>query len=271
MHPITVRTMKFDVPTAEEFHPLCVAGNSALSYTHLGTGLYVALVEPFIVKSLRRVKDRIRDEALLEDVDRFVRQETQHYQRHIDFNKVVLGHGYPGLQQRVEALQRDFDGYLENETDRFRIGYVEGIEAWTTQFAIGSLSTGLYDHPKTTRPIGELFKWHMVEEFEHRNVAFDVYEHLYRDRVHRARMCWFAQHHMSRFVAECMDLMSSADVPRHGERCRVTLRQKTLLAFGRLRIRARAMLPGYTPHAYAVPAGIAELSEHYTRLAVSTR
>jgi len=27
MHPITVRTMKFDVPSADEFHPLCIEGN----------------------------------------------------------------------------------------------------------------------------------------------------------------------------------------------------------------------------------------------------
>ena len=32
MHPITVRQMKFDVPSVDEFHPLCIAGSSALSY-----------------------------------------------------------------------------------------------------------------------------------------------------------------------------------------------------------------------------------------------
>ena len=71
MHPITVRQMKFDVPSADEFHPLCIAGSSALSYTHLATGLYVTHLEPFFVKSLRRVMDQIRDEALREDADRF--------------------------------------------------------------------------------------------------------------------------------------------------------------------------------------------------------
>src|SRR5262245_40554155 len=218
MHPITVRTMKFDVPTADEVHPLCIVGNSVLSYTHLATSLYVAHLEPFFVKSLRRVMDQIRDEALREDVDRFSRQETQHYQRHIDFNKAVFAHGYPGLEERVQRLQRDFDGYLENETDRFRIGYIEGFEAYTTQFALWIIATGLYDHPRTARWIGELFKWHMLEEIEHRNVAFDVYQHLFGDYVHRARMCWVSQSHMFRFIADCSALMSSVDVPRHGEK-----------------------------------------------------
>jgi hypothetical protein len=271
MHPITVRTMKFDVPDADEFHPLCIAGNSALSYTHLATSLYVAQLEPFFVKSLRRVIDQIRDEALREDVDRFSRQEAQHYQRHIDFNKAVFAQGYPGVEQRVDELKRDFDRFLAEKTDRFRIGYIEGFESYTTQFALWILSSGLYDHRRTARPIGDLFKWHMLEEVEHRNVAFDVYEHLYGGYFHRAHMCWVSQQHMFRFIADCMRLMSAFDTSRHGERCRVTTRQKVLMAYSRFGMRLRSMLPGYTPHKYTLPSNIAELSAHFTQLAQSIR
>jgi len=271
MHPITVRTMKFEVPAAEEFHPLCIAGNSVLSYTHIALGLYVAHLEPFFVKSLRRVIDQIRDDALREDADRFCRQEAQHYQRHVDFNKTVLGQGYPGLERRVDALKEEFDAFLASRTDRFRIGYIEGFESFTTQFALAMFASGLYDHRRTARPWGDLFKWHMLEEIEHRNVAFDVYQHLYGDYAYRARMCWTSQRHMFRFLDDCMTLMSSVDVPRHGERCRVTARQRALVAFSRLRMRAASMLPGYTPHKYVVPPSISELSAHFTQLAQSVR
>jgi uncharacterized protein len=271
MHPITVRTMKFDVPSGDEFQPLCIAGSSALSYTHLALGLYVAHLEPLFVKSLRRVMDQIRDEALREDVDRFARQEAQHYQRHIDFNKAVFARGYPGLEQRVEALQREFDGFLATKTDRFRIGFIEGFESYTTQFALQILASGLYDHRRTARAIGDLFKWHMVEEVEHRNVAFDVYQHLYGGYLYRARMCWLSQQHMFGFIAECSQLMSSVDVARHGARCRITMRQRVLMAASRVGMRARSMLPGYTPHKYAIPPNIVELSAHFTQLAQSIR
>ena len=76
MHPIPVRTMKFDVPSADDFHPLYLAGSAALSYNQTAFGLYAALLEPFAVKSFRRVLDRIRDDALREEVDRFCRQEA---------------------------------------------------------------------------------------------------------------------------------------------------------------------------------------------------
>lgn len=261
--------MKFGVPTADEFHPLCIAGSSVLSYTLLATGLYVAYLEPFFVKSLRRVMDQIRDDALREDADRFSRQEAQHYRRHMDFNKAVLMHGYPGLEQRVETLKRDFEAFLGNRTDRFRIGYIEGFESFTTQFALRTLASGLYDHRDTARSIGDLFKWHMLEEVEHRNVAFDVYEHLYGDYLYRVRMCWVSQRHMFRFIADCLRLMSSADVARHGARCGITMRQRTLMAASRFVMRARTMVPWYTPHKHAIPWKIAELSAHFTQLAQS--
>jgi predicted metal-dependent hydrolase len=107
----------------------------------------------------------------------------------------------------------------------------------------------------------------MLEEVEHRNVAFDVYQHLYGDYLYRARMCWASQHHMFRFIAECARLMSSADVARHGKRCRITVRQRALVAASRLGMRMQTLLPGYTPHRYTMPANIAMLSAHFTQLA----
>jgi len=271
VHPITVRVMKFEAPEPEDFHPLCIAGNSVLSYTHTAMGLFVALAEPFFVKSLRRVLDQVADPALKEDTDRFCRQEAQHYQRHVDFNKIVLAHGYPDLDPPIERLKREFEGFLAHESDRFRVGYMEGFESFTTQFALAVIGSGLYDHKRTVRSFGDLFKWHMVEEIEHRNVAFDLYENLYGDQLYRARMCWFAQSHMIRFMNSCADIMSAADVPRYGERCRITARQKFRLSTGRFAMRARTMLPGYTPHRYVLPQSIAQLSAHFTGLAESTR
>ncbi|MGE5638785.1 MAG: metal-dependent hydrolase [Clostridia bacterium] len=272
MHALPVRTMKFDVPKPEAFHPLYIAGNAPLSYNHSAFGLYVALLEPFAVKSFRRVLDRIRDDELRERVDRFSRQEAQHYQRHADFNKAILAHGYPGLEERIERLRRDLDSLLGDAGDQYCLGYIEGFESYTTQFSLRMMTSGLYDHKRTDPAFGSLFKWHLLEEIEHRTVAFDLYRHLFgNDWWHRAQLCWRSQGHMLRFLNECAELMSRVDVKRHGERCRIRPRQRLQLRLFPLGMRLRSMLPAYTPHDYVVPEGIAQLSAHFTALAESVR
>lgn len=37
-------------------------------------------------------------------------------------------------------------------------------------------------------------KWYLLEEIEHRNVAYDIYQHLYGNYLVRAGLCWMAQH-----------------------------------------------------------------------------
>jgi len=195
------------VPAAADFHPLYLAGSAALSYNHTAFGLYVALLEPFAVKSFRRVLDKIRDDGLREEVDRFCRQEAQHYQRHIDFNKVVLAHGYPGRQARIDVLKRDLDGLRGDASDRCCVCYVEAVESYTTQCALRMIDSGLYDHRRTQPAFGALFKWHMLEEIEHRTIAFDLYHHLYGGYLYRVRLCGFSQGHMLRFQADCAHLI----------------------------------------------------------------
>ncbi|MEQ8859284.1 MAG: metal-dependent hydrolase [Pseudomonadales bacterium] len=269
LHPIPVRRLTLAVPGVEDFDPIYMANQPAVSYSFTGLGLYVALLEPFIVKSLRRVLDRISDPELKENTDRFCRQEAQHYQQHERFNAVVLAQGYPGLQDRVDRLEADFRSYLEVRSDRFRVGFVEGFESYTTQGALEILSSRVCDHPRTNPGFGHLFRWHMLEEIEHRNVAFDVYQHLYGDYPYRAGMCWFAQRHMLRFISDCTRIMSAADVARHGRRCRVGVLARTVMALQPLPKQIRSMLPGYSPHHYRIPDSLADLSARYTELADS--
>jgi uncharacterized protein len=268
-HGIPVRRMPFKVPEAEGFHPLYIAGHPVASYQVTGLGLYVALLEPFIVKSVRRVLDRITDPALREAADRFCRQEAQHYQQHERFNALIFGAGYPGLRERYEALREDFDEFLANRDDRFRIGFVEGFEANTTQGALQLVNSGVLRHPQTDKALGALWEWHMLEEIEHRHVAFDLYEHLFGGWLYRARMCWVAQHHMAKFIDDCTAIMMPVDVERHGPGCALRVQHRMLRLFMRAVPRIKSMLPTYTPHNYVLPASVEKLSAKLSSQATS--
>lgn len=271
-HPIPIRKMNFEVPGAEDFNPLYIAGNATMSYLHTALGLYVVYMEPFIVKSLRKVMPQIRDEALREEVDRFCRQESQHYQHHADFNKVVLTRNYPGLEERLDRLRDDFDGFLRDRSDRFRVGFVEGFESFTSQDALSLLDSGIYEHKRSDPRFARLFKWHLTEEVEHRNVAYDIYQHLYGNYLVRAGMCWTAQCHLFSFYDDCMRIMSAAEGQRGGARYRTTFKHRLL--FTRVDPfvkRLRTMLPGYTPHHLHVPTVVVDLADRLSVQASSVQ
>ena len=264
MHPITVRKMVFELPTVDDFEPKWLANNAFLSYTTTGVSLYVHWLEPFLVKSLRRVLDQIGDEKLHEEVDRFCKQEAHHYNQHQKFNQAILGQGYPGLQERFARLKRDFDGWLVEKGDRWCVGFVEGFEAYTTKSAIGALESGLFDHPATDRRFGELFKWHLTEEIEHRFVAFDAYQHLYGDYLFRVKMCWIAQWHIWNFCMDCVRIMSAYDRQRYDESYAVRPLMRYVATLAIQPVFFSTYLPGYTPRKLKVPEAAAALSAEYT-------
>jgi predicted metal-dependent hydrolase len=260
MHAIPVRKMEFEIPTPDDFDPKWLANDILQSYLSTGISLYVAYLEPFLVKSMRRVLDQITDDALRENVDRFSRQEAQHYMQHERFNTAILGQDYPGLEERFERVKADFERFLSTKSDKWCVGFVEGFEALTTQLALQSLRELRREHPKTDPRFAALFEWHMTEEIEHRNVAYDIYDHLYGDYFYRAKMCWIAQAHILRFITDCMKIMTRVDAARHGDSYRVTPVQRSMVWMVMAPKMLKTMTPWYTPHDYDVPDTIVDLS-----------
>lgn len=269
IHPIPVRRMEFEIPTADDLDPKWLANDIRQSYFSTGLSLYVAYLEPFLVKSMRRVLDQISDPKLKEDVDRFSRQEAQHYMQHERFNAAILGKGYPGLQARFDVLKADFERFLDTKGDKWCVGFVEGFEALTTQMALGSLRELGRDHPKTDKRFAALFEWHMAEEVEHRNVAYDIYEHLYGDYLFRAKMCLIAQSHILRFITDCMKIMSPVDVARYDASYGVSGLIRFMVWVGFSPMMLKTLMPGYTPHDYDVSEAMAGLSARLSEQATS--
>lgn len=269
VHPIPVRRMAFEIPTADDLDPKWLSNDIRQSYFSTGLSLYVAYLEPFLVKSMRRVLDQISDPVLKEDVDRFSRQEAQHYMQHERFNAAILGKGYPGLQERFDVLKADFERFLDSKGDKWCVGFVEGFEALTTQMALGSLRELGRQHPKTDKRFAALFEWHMAEEVEHRNVAFDIYEHLYGDYLFRVRMCLIAQSHILKFITDCMKIMSPVDVSRYDDSYHVSGFDRAMVWVGFSPMIAKTLMPGYSPHDYDVSAALEGLSARLSAEATS--
>ncbi len=261
---ITVRKINFSVPNLEDFSPIYMLNNPTISYRFTAIGLFVALLEPAIVKAVRKVVPSITDLRLKSEVEKFCHQEAHHYAQHKRFNKLILSQGYPGLEDCVSELQEEFNRFLTEKPEKFMIGYIEGFESFTTQSALEAISSGLFDHPDNSREFSDLFKWHMLEEIEHRTVAFDLYNHLYGHYFYRAKMCWFAQRHQENFISKCSELMSQHDVKTKGPSYQLDPKVVKFLKAKKLQKSLKSMMPTYSPHKYVIPPTIKQLSEEYS-------
>ena len=149
---------------------------------------------------------------------------------------------------------------------------VEGVECPTTQRSLSLLSSGIYEHKRSDPHFSGLFKWHLIEEIEHRNVTYNIYQHLYGDHMARAGMCWLAQHHLFSFYADCLRIMYAAEGERGGESFQTVFKHRLLFtridSFGK---RLRSRLPGYSPRGCQLPADFASLTDPLSAQATSVQ
>lgn len=140
--------------------------------------------EFFFVEAVRHYRDRITDPALKADVSGFIGQEALHSLAHKAFNDAATVQGFP-----VDKLDRDV-GMLLRLVKRvtppiFQLAVTAGLEHYTAIFTEMLLKRE--DVMELFSPeIRNLYLWHSVEENEHKNVAFDVYQTVSGSYILRA-------------------------------------------------------------------------------------
>lgn len=138
-------------------------------------------VEPYLVKVMLKAKQELGpdERELIEELTIFVRQEAQHCKLHNAFNERLRASGYPELEHFERQLEADLNGFLETKSLKFNLAYADGFEA------LGKLGASMwFDVYKkylvgADKDVVDLWRWHMAEEYEHREVAFKVYQRLY--------------------------------------------------------------------------------------------
>lgn len=146
-----------------------------------GSGLLPTYVEPYLVKVMLTAKPLIdsKKAQLHADVAVFCKQEAQHCKQHNAFNVQLRAQGYEGLAALEKALADDLERFRQTKSLKFNLAYSDGFEA------MGALGAQLWfdcyaEYLDGADPQAvDLWKWHMAEEHEHREVAYAVYHELY--------------------------------------------------------------------------------------------
>ena len=175
--PLPLRRVRFAWP--DDTEPIWTPKVPEMAVAANAVSLQMPYLEPFVVRSVRRGLDDLAarpespDDEFLERGRVYVAQEAQHHAQHRRFNDVLLRR-YPRLG-RIERVLAWLFARLDRRSTRFALAFAAGFETIAfigARWVDGHLRLLRDGDPQPVT----LFLWHLAEEVEHKEVAFDVYE-----------------------------------------------------------------------------------------------
>lgn len=169
--PIERRDLRFDLGDCDINHWHAAGPHVTQFYNALS--LLFPEGEKFFMDSVRNYRDRIRSPELKEQVRGFIGQEAMHSREHIAYNRALKAAGHKvdklegGVRKRLNLGRRIF-------SPKSQLAITIALEHFTAIMADALLSdprTLEHSDPK----MSALWRWHAIEETEHKSVAFDVY------------------------------------------------------------------------------------------------
>jgi predicted metal-dependent hydrolase len=122
----------------------------------------------------------------------------------------------------------------------------------------------------------QMVEWHLVEELEHRTVAFDVYDHVGGGYLYRLVVGAWAQWHFTRWIRRVTAYrLKVSPAPKRSAKEMAEQKKASRLprlpsVRGLLPGLLRIYLPSYTPHDVTIAPGIQALADKYSEMAIET-
>ena len=172
-HPeIKPRNIKFAL--AGEDKRNWFGGNPVATAMLDGASVLFPIGETFFIESVVHFRDRVTDPKLLAEIRGFQQQEGIHSREHRRYNKAVEAFGgniaelEARLQAEVDKLERD------NASPEYKLALTCAFEHFTAM-----LAEHVLEHPdflEGAEPeFARIWRWHAIEEAEHKSVAYDVW------------------------------------------------------------------------------------------------
>ncbi|MFK7733214.1 MAG: metal-dependent hydrolase [Pseudomonadales bacterium] len=204
-----VRKMPFEFPDdiAPHWHP------KRPEWSHMVNGASLAMpyLEPYLIRTMRKAIAEIEPEELKEDVKLYIGQEGQHFQQHRKFNDTLISNGYSELKDIEAEMKADFDRFEKNHSLKFNVAYACGFETMALSIGHWLVRDREYLFAGSDTRVASLILWHFVEEIEHKNVAFDVYQSLYGHYFYRVYATFFATMHVVKYSRKAYKSMLKSD------------------------------------------------------------
>ena len=248
---LVVRRIRLDYP--EGFDPLWNERFPEFAAAANGISMLMPYAEPYFVHTARKALGDLDDDALRDRTLDFMRQEGQHHRQHRRFNDHLLER-YPRLERLERRIERTYGWFDRTRSLRFNVAFSAGSECiayalarWTEKHL-----ARLFDDAD---PVAStLYFWHLAEEVEHKEAAFDVFEAVDGSRLRYAWATTISVVLLAWFVwrAALVQLAGEGRAWYPVTWFRLT-RWSVSLAFTMLPTLAVSALPGHHPRRFADP------------------
>ena len=132
--------------------------------------------ERFFIQSIRNYRKDVVDKELKKAVSAFIGQEAFHTREHEEYNEAMVEAGIP--IDKMEANVEKLLAFVQKTLPRpVQLAVTVSLEHLTAMLADIVMEDDRFI--KNSEPHYEaLWKWHAMEETEHKGVAYDVYEEV---------------------------------------------------------------------------------------------
>lgn len=129
------------------------------------------LGEAFFIDSVRHYRDSVPP-SLQVQIDAFIKQEGGHSREHAHFNRQVRNSGYD--TSSIEAEMAKWSAEMKGGPADVNLAVTSATEHLTAIIAHAILK-GDRHFKEDSAENARLWKWHAIEEVEHKSVAYDTF------------------------------------------------------------------------------------------------
>jgi predicted metal-dependent hydrolase len=168
------RTLAFHLPKERigDWH----AGGAHITHFFNALSIFFPDGERFFIDSVRHYRNRIEDPELKESVRGFIGQEAMHGREHGEYNEAVVAKGLPA--DRYGRIVVRLLKFLSKYSPKYsQLAATIALEHLTAILANMILSDPRITEGAEPR-FAAIWKWHALEETEHKAVAYDVYQEV---------------------------------------------------------------------------------------------
>lgn len=137
------------------------------------------LGEKFFMTAVRRYRDGT-PEPLRSQIDAFMFQESMHSREHVVFNRQAMEAGYDIAPLENRTLRTI--SWAKRRPPIQQLAATCALEHFTATLAHDALANPAHLSGATLEA-QRMWRWHAIEEIEHKAVAYDTYLHATRDML----------------------------------------------------------------------------------------